>query len=106
MGKRRELSVSEKTRIIASHQQGVSFRSIEKQLGIARATCNKVWQKWLVQGSVDTKKRSGRPVKFTPRVVAVIEDYIKAHDEATSEDIEKELVRRFGGAYSSSARSI
>jgi transposase len=106
MSKRRELTVAEKTRIIAFHQQGVSFRRIEKQLRIARSTCNKVCQKWLAQGSVDTRKRSGRPVKFTPRVVAAINDLIKANDEATSKDIEKELVRRFGGAYSSSARSI
>jgi transposase len=106
MPKQRELSTAERTRIVVGHQQGLSFRELERQLGIPHSTCSKVWQKWSSQGTVENKRRAGRKVKYTPKVVAVVEQYIKTHDEASSEEVEKELVRRFGQAFSSSARAV
>lgn len=106
MPKRRELTVSERSRIVAAHEQGLSFRQIEKQYKIPRSTCSKVWQRWQSQGSVESSKRPGRKTKFTPEVINEVDKYLKKNDEATSEDVAKHLTKTFGKTFTSSARSV
>lgn len=65
--KRRELGVDQKELILGLIREGFSQRSIAKYIGKSNSTVSRVIKKYRESGSLENKKRSGRPSKISDR---------------------------------------
>ena len=65
--KRRELGVDQKELILGLIREGFSQRSIAKYIGKSNSTVSRVITKYKESGSLENKKRSGRPSKISDR---------------------------------------
>lgn len=66
-GKKRELTVPERERIINLWKDGLSQRKIGKLVDKSRATVQSVMRKYKTEGIITNKTRQGRPRKLTER---------------------------------------
>ena len=67
MVKIRELSESERVAIKHLRFAGLSYAAIGRQIGCSKSAAFKVFKKLKRTGSVEKKKRCGRPKKFFKR---------------------------------------
>ena len=102
MPKKTELTSFQKAKIVTLRDANYSFGEISKKLGINRSTAYRIYKKFKETGTVENKKRKGRPSKLSKKVASAIEKKIKENPTITSD----ELRRSLGNKATVSASSI
>lgn len=90
----KQLSVSDKAKIMAWKEEGLSSRVIAKRLGRDKATINRIVQKAKEQGTGDAplrKEGSGRPKKMTAFMLECMKREIRKCPAMTAADLKRSL---------------
>ena len=89
--KKPDLSPVKRSEVITLYREGKSESQITAITKQAKSTVHSTIVRWKQTGSLESKKRSGRPTKVTPQVQKKIDCYLKKHDEAVPKEIVKDL---------------
>lgn len=100
----RETTRDERLRIIALRENAHwNWSQIERELGIGRRTCQRIYERWKVDGTPSNRKRPGRPVIFDDEEKVKLEAFV-TRDKGTRRVSWEDVVREMG--YACSARTV
>ena len=91
MGSRKELSKDLRNKVMELYKDGKGYKKISKALQMPVSTVQSLIKKWKIQGSLDTKPRSGRPRKISAKTARRIVRDTKKNPQVTSGEIQAAL---------------
>jgi transposase len=103
---KKEWSIEVRAKVVALRQAGNTWEQIKEATGAPCSTANQIMAKAMATNSVQNKKRSGRPKKFTKQVKTYMDQAMRAHPEYTAKDVKDKLVQRFGGTFETAESSV
>ena len=97
-----ETSLHDCSMVIAFHNEGYSYRDIEKSTGVSKSTANYIVNRYEETQSVNDRHRSGRPSNSTPRDDRNLVNLVKKNRRAPSHQLASEWELSNGKKASSS----
>uniref|UniRef100_A0AAY5KH70 Sleeping Beauty transposase HTH domain-containing protein n=1 Tax=Esox lucius TaxID=8010 RepID=A0AAY5KH70_ESOLU len=88
MGSRKELSKDLRNKVMKLYKDGKGYQKISKALQMPVSTIQSFIKKWKIQGSLDTKPRSGIAKKISAKTVRRIVRDTKKNPQVTSGEIQ------------------
>uniref|UniRef100_A0A8C5DSB5 Transposase n=1 Tax=Gouania willdenowi TaxID=441366 RepID=A0A8C5DSB5_GOUWI len=91
MGSSKKLCKTEKIKVIDAHNAGEGYKKIAKRFQLAVSTVRGIIKRWQVRGTVEVKKRSGRPRKLSERTARSLVRKVNQNPHLTSKDLQEDL---------------
>jgi len=87
-GKRREMTLNERVRIIELRSLGMSFPPIEVETGVSRAQAYRIYRHWKMYDDINPQTpRTGRLLKLNDRDKRYLARLSDAHPRATAREL-------------------
>jgi len=87
-GKRREMTLNERVRIIELRSLGMSFPQIEVETGVSRAQAYRIYRHWKMYDDINPQTpRTGRPPGLNGRGKRYLARLSDAHPRATGREL-------------------
>ncbi len=87
MARSNEFSHDIKERIVASCKKGFRYRKISERLHVTISSIHNIVKKFTALGTVNNRRRCGRPRKINPRLGRKLNCIIKGNPRSTAEKL-------------------
>lgn len=91
MGASVELSYDLKVKLVDAYRGGKGYKKIAKRFGFSVSTIRHVIRKWKSTGSVEAKRRSGRPRKISEQVAHQLGRKMTEDPQLTAKELQEGL---------------